>query len=78
MILSALEAGLAASFIGALDDREVGQVLKLPTDGSAVPLALVPMGYGDKDEAMKWRAANRSSIKGRRMRLGQLVHWESW
>ena len=43
LILSAFEHGLAASFLGVLDDEKVRQILNLPMDGSIIPLALVPI-----------------------------------
>src|SRR5437867_12908786 len=45
LILSAFEHGLAASFLGALDDEKVRRILNLSMDGSIIPLALVPIAF---------------------------------
>ncbi len=42
LILSAFQEGLAASFIGAIDDDRIVDTLSLPRDGSVVPLASSP------------------------------------
>ena len=42
LILSAVQEGLAACFIGAIDDSMVAKTLNLPADGSIIPLAIVP------------------------------------
>jgi len=78
LILSAFEVGLAASFIGAIDDEKVSKILKLPKDNSIVPLAIVPIGYPDPEEAEKWKAANLSANKKRRRKLEELTHWDGW
>ena len=78
LILSAFESGLAASFIGAIDDVKVSKILKLPEDGSIVPLAIIPIGYLDPDEAAKWKTGTRKAIKRRRRKLEELVHLDGW
>src|SRR2546428_13544207 len=44
LILSAFEHGLAASFLGALVDDKVQQILTIPMDGSIILLRLVRIG----------------------------------
>src|SRR5207245_777255 len=50
LILSAVQEGLAASFIGAIDDSMVVNTIKLPIDGSIIHLALVPICYRHQQE----------------------------
>ncbi len=78
LILSAFENGLAASFIGALDDGAVASALRLPPDGSIVPLAMVPMGYPKPGERSEWQRKNKSTVRRRRRHLDDYVHWEKW
>lgn len=54
LILSAFEHGLAASFLGVLDDDKVRQILNIPMDSSIIPLALVPIGYKYPAERVSW------------------------
>jgi len=77
LILSAFEHGLVASFLGALDDEKVRQILNLPIDGSIVPLALVPIGYKDPGEEVLWTQRSRKAVRDRRG-LADLVHWNGW
>ena len=77
LILSAFEHGLAASFLGVLDDEKVRQILNLPKDGSIIPLALVPIGFKDPAEEILWEARSRKTVPNRRV-LADLVHWNSW
>ncbi len=77
LILSAFEHGLAASFLGALDDEKVRQILNIPTDGSIIPLALVPIGYKDPGEVVFWKQRSRKAVRNRR-ELADLVHWNEW
>ncbi len=79
LILSSFEEGLAASFIGALDDTNVTKALRLPEDGSVIPLAVIPMGYKEPSERPIWKAHAERFPKGlQRRRLGEAVHWEKW
>jgi nitroreductase len=77
LILSAFEHGLAASFLGVLDDEKVRQILNIPTDGSIIPLALVPIGYKDPEEEVLWTRRSRKVVRNRRG-LADLVHWNRW
>jgi nitroreductase len=77
LILSAFEHGLAASFLGVLDDEKVWQILSIPMDGSMIPLALVPIGYKDPAEAVLWKKRSREAAPSRRG-LADLVHWNKW
>ena len=77
LILSAFEHGLAASFLGVLDDEKVRQILNIPTDGSIIPLALVPIGYKDPGEEALWKRRSRKAVRNRRG-LTDLVHWNGW
>lgn len=77
LILSAFEEGLAASFVGAIDDDKVERALGLPSDHSIVPLAVVPVGYADPKESSK-ETGRRAGIKRRRRRSDEAVHWDRW
>ncbi len=77
LILSAFEHGLAASFLGVLDDEKVRQILNIPTDGSIIPLALVPIGYKDPGEEALWKRRSSKAVRNRRG-LTDLVHWNGW
>ena len=77
LILSAFEHGLAASFLGVLDDEKVRQILNIPTDGSIIPLALVPIGYKDPEEEVLWARRSHKVVRNRRG-LADLVHWNRW
>jgi len=77
LILSAFEHGLAASFLGVLDDEKVRQILNIPTDGSIIPLALVPIGYKDPEEEVLWTRRSHKVVRNRRG-LADLVHWNRW
>jgi len=76
LILSAFQEGLGASFIGALDDKKVVEILNLPGDGSIIPLALVPLGYKHLDEQPS-RLEFRKKVKALRNSTNQ-IHWETW
>ena len=77
LMLSAFEHGLAASFLGALDDEKVQQTLNIPMNGSIIPLALVPIGYKDPAEVASWRPRSLRASRDRRA-LTDLVHWNKW
>ncbi len=78
LILSAFEEGLAASFIGAIDDQKVIQALSLPSDASIIPLAIIPIGYKSLNESSNWKRANREKIQKRRREFTDIVHWNKW
>jgi len=77
LILSAFEHGLAASFLGVLDDEKVRQILSIPMDGSIIPLALVPIGYKDPGEEVLWTQRSWTTARKRRG-LADLIHWNAW
>ena len=77
LILSAFEHGLAASFLGVLDDEKVVKILNLPIDGSIVPLSLVPIGYKDALEEGLWKQRSLKTARKRRQ-LEDVVHWNKW
>ena len=77
LILSAFEHGLAASFLGALDDEKVAGILDLPKDHTVIPLAIVPMGYKSLEDK-KWWDERAKKISRDRRRLDDVVHWDRW
>jgi len=76
LILSAVQEGLAASFIGAMDDSMVVKTLKLPADGSIIPLAIVPIGYRHPEER-RFGQEIRKRVKALRGSTDQ-IHWDEW
>ena len=76
LILSAVQEGLAASFIGAIDDSMVVNTLKLPADGSIIPLAIVPIGYRHPGER-RFGLEMRKRVKALRRSTNQ-IHWDEW
>ena len=74
LILSAFQEGLVASFLGAIDDGKVAAALHLPTDGSVVPLAVIPLGYKHPRETFH----AKSKARNQRRTFGQQIHWERW
>ena len=76
LILSAVQEGLAASFIGAIDDSMVVKTLKLPADGSIIPLAIVPIGYRHPEER-RFGQEIRKRVKALRGSTDQ-IHWDEW
>jgi nitroreductase len=77
LILSAFERGLAASFLGALDDDKVAKILGLPAEDAITPLSLIPIGYRNQGEEPLWKQRSRRATSGRR-RLEDIVHWDKW
>ena len=77
LILSAFEHGLAASFLGALDDHKVAGILNLPRDHSVIPLALVPVGYKSLEDKALWEERSKKVSRSRR-RVDDIVHWDKW
>lgn len=65
LLLAVAEEGLGACFVGAFNDAEVAQLLRLPS--KVQPLALIPIGYPDE----------RPEAQPRR-RLRDVVHRERW
>src|SRR3989442_7049281 len=74
LILSAFEHGLAASFLGALDDEKVAGILDLPKDHTVIPLATVPMGH-TRLEDREWGNERVRKISRSRRRLWETVRW---
>ncbi len=77
LILSAFEHGLAASFLGALDDGQVAEILDLPEDHSVIPLAIIPMGYRSIEDKELWDERVKR-VSRKRRRLDNIVHWDRW
>ncbi len=77
LLLATFERGLAASFLGAIDDEKVVGILGLPDDGSIVPIATIPLGYSDPREKSLWKG-RYVKAKGKRRPLGDVVHWDRW
>ena len=46
ILLSAVNEGLAACFVGAFQDEKVGKILKLPK--YVRPIEIIPVGYSDE------------------------------
>ncbi|MBI3859816.1 MAG: nitroreductase family protein [Thaumarchaeota archaeon] len=78
LILSAFEEGLAASFVGAVDDDRIVSALGLPRNGSVMPLAVIPIGYRDPSEKPAWKSKRRSKGRIPRRPLAEVVHWDKW
>ncbi len=74
LILSAVQEGLDASFIGTIDDSIVANTLKLPADGSIIPLAIVPIGYRHPEER-RFGLEMRKRVKALRRSSNQ-IHWD--
>lgn len=65
ILLTAVDEGLGACFVGAFDDKEVARVLGLPPE--VRPIGIIPLGY----------PAEAPSRLGRRP-LQERVHLERW
>ncbi len=76
LILSAFQEGLAASFIGAIDDGMVVKTLNLPADGSIIPLAIIPIGYKHPAE-QRFGAETKRRVQALRISTNQ-IHWDEW
>jgi nitroreductase len=76
LILSAFQEGMAASFIGAIDEKMVAESLNLPADGSIIPLAIIPIGYKHEEER-RFDPEMRKKMKTLRQSTKQ-IHWEKW
>lgn len=78
LILSAFQEGLGASFIGAIEDNDIAEILHLPPDKSIIPLAVIPIGY-EHPEARDYETnIEKSIVRKRRKKFAEMVHWESW
>ena len=77
LLLATFEKGLAASFLGAIDDQMIAGILRLPDDGSIVPIATIPLGYADPREKPLWKGRYLKA-KGKRRPLDDVVHWDTW
>jgi nitroreductase len=78
LLLSAYQEGLAASFIGVLEDDKVASILELPKDGSIIPLAIIPIGYPDLNAIKFETNIRRKSIKSHRKKSEEMIHKEKW
>jgi len=78
LILSAFQEGLAASFIGALEDGKIVEILGLPRDNSVIPLAIIPIGYEHPKARDYETNIRRKSVDKRRRKFEEMVHWEKW
>ncbi len=65
ILLSAVDNGLAACWVGAFDEQIVSNILQVPSD--IIPVALIPLGYSTK----KGKGPKRKDIK-------DLVHTNHW
>ncbi len=74
VILSAFQEGLAASFIGAIDDDKVAETLRLPRDGSIIPLAIIPVGYKHPNEQFGPRKRKTRILR----KSVEQIHWDEW
>jgi nitroreductase len=74
LTLSAFQEGLTASFLGAIDDRQVATALHLPRDGSVIPLAIIPVGYKHPKETFPAKQKARTQ----RRPFDQQIHWDNW
>ncbi len=78
LILSAFQEGLAASFLGALEDDKVIDILSLPNDGSIIPLAVIPIGYPHPQEEGLHKTVYGQQLIQRRRSLEDVLHWNKW
>lgn len=76
LILSALQEGIAASFIGAVDDDKMAEALDLPRDGSVTPLAIIPLGYKHLKEFVGSERMSRAM--NLRKKPEEQIHWNKW
>lgn len=65
ILLTVVNEGLAACFVGAFNDNEVSRILKLPKH--VRPIGIIPVGY-----------ANEPSERFERMSLQEIVHYERY
>ncbi len=69
IMLTATDEGLATCFTGSFDDKAVRRVLDIP--GDYTPLALMPLGYPDRDK-------RSPSLRRGRRPLSEIVHYDGW
>lgn len=65
ILLTVVNEGLAACFVGAFNDKEVSRILKLPKH--VKPIGIIPVGY-----------ANEPPERLERMSLEEIVHYEAY
>lgn len=65
ILLTAVNEGLGACFVGAFEDEKVSEILELPK--SVRPVGIIPVGYSDEPPE-----------KLTRMSLKQIVHYETY
>jgi nitroreductase len=65
MLLMATDMGLGACWVGAFDEREVREILKIPS--CARPVAIVPIGH-----------LLGEGMKTNRMEIEKLIHHNEW
>ena len=65
ILLTVVNEGLAACFVGAFNDNEVSKILKLPKH--VKPIGIIPVGY-----------SNEAPEKFERMSLEEIVHYERY
>lgn len=65
ILLAAHSMGLAACWVGAFNEDDVGKLLGLPP--KTRPIAIIPVGY-----------AAEEPVAPPRMGLERVVHWETW
>ncbi len=69
VMLTATDQGLGTCFVGAFDRESVREALGIPREYE--PLALMPLGYPEKDKR------SPSLNRGRRP-LTEVIHYEHW
>ncbi len=65
ILLTAVNEGLGACFVGAFHDDEVAKVLRLPQ--GVIPIGIIPLGY-----------SNQGPEKYPRIPLEKIVHENKW
>lgn len=65
ILLTVVNEGIAACFVGAFNDNEVSKILKLPKH--VKPIGIIPVGYADEPPE-----------KFARMSLEEIVHYERY
>lgn len=65
ILLTAIDEGLGACFVGAFNDKEVSDVLELPTE--VRPIGIIPLGY-----------PREPSQRLDRRPLAEIIHSEKW
>jgi len=65
MLLAIVDFGLASCWVGAFNEKQVSQILSLPSH--IRPVALLPIGYSNEDIKSTYR-----------INLDELVHYNRW